>query len=150
VKNEKVLKIKLYVAAFLAGARFANRMGDPGAANYYISQADVIYKAITKDHWSPDSFPDMILATVNYESGPPVRKASNLDASVVLAALEARETLSNPDDFLQPNSGPVLLTALTLSSRMKGIHVVNSQDRSSDGKLLAPGIGRYPEDVYDG
>ncbi|KAJ3399418.1 Glucoamylase, intracellular sporulation-specific [Chytriomyces hyalinus] len=135
-------------AALFIGARFANKMNDTGAASYYTSKAHEVYRSIESNFWSVEK--EYIQSSIRVQNGP-AAKTSFLDVSVVLAAIYTRHafSLAPPalsDSTMHSFDGPqVLLTALQLASKMKELYTIN-QIRDD----LAPGIGRYTEDVYDG
>ncbi|KAJ3246718.1 Glucoamylase, intracellular sporulation-specific [Chytriomyces hyalinus] len=132
-------------AALFAGARFARQMNDPGAADWYVKKGQEVYNSLTRSFWNSQYIP----ASINVVYGPSAKK-SFLDSSVVLASLQVREAFA----LAQPNVGgatihafdgpEVLLTALETAARFKQLYAINKRDD------LAPGIGRYTEDVYDG
>jgi hypothetical protein len=134
----------------LAGARFTAFMNDTEAASFYKDQADRIYSVLLKDHWAQSSSTNQILATTGRVSGAAAKKKLNLDASIILASNQVREWLEDEEDILQPWSGPMLLTALSLVSSMNNLYDINKNRSNYDGYAVAPGIGRYPEDSYDG
>ncbi|KAJ3237818.1 Glucoamylase, intracellular sporulation-specific [Chytriomyces hyalinus] len=136
-------------AALFVGARFANRMKDTSAAKFYTSKAHEVYRSIESNFWSDEK--EYIQSSIRVQNGP-AAKTSFLDMSVVLAAIYTRHAFSlAPPDWSDNSTmhsfdGPqVLLTALQLASKMKELYTIN-QNRGD----LAPGIGRYTEDVYDG
>ncbi|KAJ3014528.1 UNVERIFIED_CONTAM: Glucoamylase, intracellular sporulation-specific [Siphonaria sp. JEL0065] len=164
-------------AALLAGSTFAKRMNDIEAATYYFHIADRIHEVIQKEHWNHNS--RHLLATVHWKSGPP-GKTSQLDVSAILGALHTRiipplpaivatyhSSPHRPNDIARFDSGEVLLTALQLAFKMYELYSINhvsfqkaSEQQKQKQRLfvnedeqlvdVAPGIGRYPEDTYDG
>ncbi|ORY40914.1 Six-hairpin glycosidase [Rhizoclosmatium globosum] len=135
-------------SALIVGAAFANRMGDTGAGTYYLQIAQQIHNAIISQHWS-SSF-NYLLNSLDVTNASAKPKPSDLDAGTVLAAIHNRDTVPPTSwgvDITRVDAGEVLLTAMTLASRMKALYNINKNTGSG---TLAPGIGRYTEDVYDG
>ncbi|KAI9352779.1 Six-hairpin glycosidase-like protein [Obelidium mucronatum] len=129
--------------------------------------ADTIHQTTQNQHWNNSSH--HLLATVGWISGPP-GKSSQLDVSSILGALHTRQTTlqhsAKPqDDISSFYSGEVLLTALELAFQMQQLYPVNHNKKDTAAPhqkplpinylnfptdQAAPGIGRYPEDTYDG
>jgi glucoamylase len=126
----------------LTGARFARRMNDKGAGDFYAQQAGLLRIEIAK-HW--DEGRGYILATLNPQD--PGFKPSQLDVAVVLGALHAD---SASDPFFGPSDDRVLATAQKLAQTFRAKYMINQVRADGDGNALQPGIGRYPEDSYDG
>nr|KAJ3421873.1 Glucoamylase, intracellular sporulation-specific [Polyrhizophydium stewartii] len=126
-------------AALDAGAELAESLGDSGAAAWYRVQAREIGASLAA-HWSAKR--GYLIATLDKVSGPPA-KTSDLDVSVVLAALLA-ERFDPRIRAYAPWDGRVLATAVRLVGSMRGLYAINAN-------TSAPAVvGRYPEDVYDG
>jgi glucoamylase len=128
-------------AALLAGARLATNLNDPGAANYYIIQAEKIKKILNDRYW--DYKRNYFVATKNRLNGPD--RESGLDIAVILAALHS-EVPGEADQFGVIDDR-ILATAYHLETQFKKIYSLNFQNLDLD---LGTAIGRYPEDTYDG
>ncbi|KAI8616035.1 Six-hairpin glycosidase-like protein, partial [Chytriomyces sp. MP71] len=135
-------------AALFSGARIASRLNDPFAARFYNATAHTILDAL-QSHWNQTG--GYISASLDVASGPP-SKTSYLDVSVLLGALHVRHDLpAGITRGLHSWDGPhVLLTALQLAKRMRELYGINAVVSDSQSRLLAPAIGRYTEDTYDG
>lgn len=123
--------------ALIEGAQLAYRLGDRGAGDWYQLQADLIRVEIER-HWDPTR--GIWLATLDWQGGN-AQKFSNLDTAVLLAVLHGYAG----DQYLSPAEDRVLLTSLHLRQAFQKIYNVNAVN-----PVLAPAIGRYPEDIYDG
>ena len=127
--------------ALLDGARLADHRDDGDAAKFYRQQATELETAIA-EHW--DSGKGYIVATKEAAGSD---KVSQLDAAVVLAALHAR---SKEDSFFGPSDDGILATAKRLSDEFRKLYPINGFRATPEERALQPGIGRYPEDRYDG
>lgn len=127
--------------ALVEGAALAERLGDPGAAAYYRQQANAIESQM-EQFWSPGD--NYLKATVPSPGG---FKPADLDAAVVVAVCE---TYSKHFPFYTPDSDRVLATAFALHSTFLPMYAINQVTRTSEGKPVFPGIGRYASDTYDG
>ncbi len=125
------------LAALKEGAKLANRMNDPGAANFYLVQAKALESELMK-HWSESR--GHYLATLDSDAGPDHQKPTELDTSVILAAL-AVEQSTGP---LSITDGRILATAEKLEQTFSVLYGVN-RDTS-----VGTAIGRYSEDYYFG
>ncbi|RYZ65613.1 MAG: hypothetical protein EOP05_20345, partial [Proteobacteria bacterium] len=123
--------------ALQEGATLAERLGDPGAAAFYRSQAGEIEREL-KNHWSEEK--GYYLSTLEYSSGPDHSKPSQLDVSVVLAALAAEQDTG----LLSVSDDRILKTAVAVEDSFKTLYGLN-RDLST-----GTAIGRYPEDYYFG
>jgi glucoamylase len=121
--------------ALVEGARFADFMGDGGAAEYYRFQVGEMTSEINR-FW--DGERGLIRETRQRIGG--LQKDTDLDVGVILGVLHGYAD----DGFLSVTDDKVLSTAAKIISAFKSIYWINSK---SD---LGPAIGRYPEDQYDG
>lgn len=122
-------------SALLLGSELAEKLGDQGAADWYLEQAVKINNQLD-DHW--DSNSGYILTTLNRVGGLDY-KYSNLDTSVILAVNHSwQEGLS-----FGPSDQRVWKTFLALEKKFKEIYPINN-------KFEGTAIGRYPEDTYFG
>jgi glucoamylase len=131
--------------ALREGAKIANRLNDPGAANWYNLQAAAIETALN-GHW--DATKGYLVATLNRDGGLGY-KDSNLDTAVVLAVLHSHIP---GDTFFAPTDDMVLATAQALTSTFANpnLYPINKVTQNPEGGVMGPGIGRYPEDQYYG
>jgi glucoamylase len=124
--------------ALLDGADLAERLNEPGAADWYRQQAAFI-GAELEGHWDREA--GCIRTSVNHEGGIDY-KSSGLDTAVILGVLHGEvpgRSFSVIDDY-------VLATALRIRDEFDGLFGVNSDHPGRPGVA----IGRYPEDRYDG
>jgi glucoamylase len=120
--------------ALIQGAALADMLDDGGAAEFYRAQAQNVTNAL-KDFWNNDL--GSLIETVNQTVG---RSKSGLDTAVILGVLHG-----NADGFLNPSNDIVMATAYKLLTIFQKIYDINqNNDR------LAPAIGRYAEDIYNG
>jgi len=146
-------------SALNEGARLARRLGDPYAADWYEKKSSELRKTLA-EHWDPTKkilvvtrdqgqlAPTLLMET-------PVRewKPSGLDSAVILAILHRRP---NPADLSWSLLDPrVQATFQTLEKTFQALYPINAVTRGTTVLLtpevqLAPAIGRYPEDRYDG
>ena len=119
--------------ALIEGAALANRLGDTGAANFYSASAKEIEPSILA-HW--DQTKNIFMPTINWQGGINY-KASQLDSQVILAVLHSGS--------FQFTDARIMSTMRAQIEAFGGLYSIN---RRSD--IPGVGIGRYPEDVYDG
>ena len=126
------------------GAAFAKKMGDPEAARFYSAQAVRVQDSL--DHfWSTSR--DYLVATRNWVGGhAPEEKPSLLDVAVLLGALHAGKSGSP----FYVDDDRVIATMDALTKTFADTYSINRRSRNEDGLEMAPGIGRYSEDRYDG
>lgn len=130
--------------ALLEGALLADDLEDPNAAKWYREQAKGLEKTLSLFQ---DRANGMIQATLQWSGGLHEGlpeglkdKFSGLDVAVILAALHTEAE----DGFFGSDQEMILATAQKLRERFQHEYVMN-QDQA-----LAPVIGRYPEDQYNG
>ncbi|MBM4253482.1 MAG: hypothetical protein FJ146_16055 [Deltaproteobacteria bacterium] len=128
--------------ALLLGAQYMHKNGDKARAAHYKAQAQVL-TARAEKYW--DEKRGYIVATHD-RSGGIDYKYSNLDVAAVLAVLHT----DDHGEFFGPTDDRVLLTALRLVQSFHQLFPINQRHIDHDGLAMAPGIGRYPEDRYDG
>ena len=119
--------------SLIEGAALASRLGDPGAASFYLSQAEAL-KASILEHW--DAGRGVFVPTLNWKGGIGY-KSSGLDGQVILGILH-----SGGFAF---SDARVLGTMHAIAQSFAALYPIN---RVSGAPGV--GIGRYPEDVYDG
>ncbi|CAN9108536.1 unnamed protein product [Alternaria alternata] len=129
------------------GSDLARTFGDMGAAQWYKEQADHIESFLGK-FW--DAQKNHLVETLS-------SKRSGLDCALLLGSLHALPA----DDFegdsaYPPWSDEILVSLLALARDQRDRFPINSnpsdedQDDVEENSFEGTGIGRYPEDVYDG
>jgi len=124
--------------AMLDGAMIATRMKDPASAARYTAEATEISKLI-ETFWNPTK--QIIVVTKNRVDGLDYKK-SELDTQVLLASLHAS---NDEDGFFNPANDKILSTFAKLFNAFSTLYKDNR-----DHPAMAPAIGRYPEDKYNG
>lgn len=122
--------------ALTKGAQLADYFNDPGAARFYRGKAREVESALLA-HRSTQR--NHIIPTRN-QTGGWNNRTEELDVSVVLASLY----FSMNDGFFTPEESWMLRTAEKIENTFASLYEINKD------KSLAPAIGRYPEDQYDG
>lgn len=126
------------------GAVFARKMRDPEAATYYRSEAARILDSLDS-FWSTSK--NYLVATRNWVGGhDPSEKPSLLDVAIVLGALHA----GKPGFPFYVDDDRVIATMDELILAFEAQYPVNRERKNAEGEPMSPGIGRYPEDRYDG
>jgi glucoamylase len=134
--------------ALVEGAEFATEMGDSNAAAFYSAQAQQILGQLA-DHWSAQE--NYLVETIN-QTGGHNNKISDIDSAAVLGALHGTISLHNQASYTSDDSlygvtdDRVLLTSLRLKQVFQSLYTINQ----TGGPNVGPGIGRYPEDTYNG
>lgn len=122
--------------ALIEGAELARRLGDPGAATWYESQAGAIQDDMGR-FWDGRGYFD---ATRDRVDGL-ASKVSDLDSAVILGVLEGERA----DGFLTVTDDHVMSTFQRLIETFAALYPINQGHR-----FPGVAIGRYPEDVYGG
>lgn len=127
--------------ALVLGAKFATKMQDSETAATLSAEVDAISAQINK-FWDPNR--EILL----YEYGPVLsNKASYLDTAVLLGILHGYAG----DGFYSYTNDRVFSTAVRIATAFINVYPIANKSRSdSDGRPLAPPVGRYPEDVFNG
>lgn len=112
----------------------------PAVVGKWLENRDLIKDYLVKNFLRPDL--NLILPTVGWQGGWQ-HKHSNLDISVILAFLHSTED----GDDIDANFLPLLEASASQLIQSFQVYTIN-RGYNYDG--LAPAIGRYPEDVYDG
>ena len=124
--------------ALLGGADLAERLNEPGAADWYRQQAAFIGAELER-HWLREA--GCIRTSVNHDAGISY-KTSGLDTAVMLGVLHGEV----PGRSFSVIEDHVLATAQCIRDRFDGLYGVNTSQPGRPGVA----IGRYPEDRYDG
>lgn len=120
-------------AALTEGALLASDLGDHAAARFYQAQTWQL-QGVIDHHW--DASRGLVIPTLNRAGGLDSKK-SDIDSQVILAMLHANPTLVAS---AQARS--------TLKIHTEAFRKIYSINHRKD--VPGVGIGRYPEDVYDG
>lgn len=136
VKGHHFHTRRVQYRALKEGAELANRMGDPKAAEWYLTQSQEIELEIER-HWS--SSKRILVTTLEREDGLDY-KYSELDSAVILGVLHGHTT----QDFMSFSNDKVLATVKAIEEAFYGLYSIN---RNGEPGIA---IGRYPEDRYDG
>lgn len=122
--------------ALIEGAKQLERRGDTARAQRYRGEAKALEKEIMR-HW--DAKHGYFLATLNPVFGP--EKPSSMDAAVILGILHGH----TDDGFLNFADAKVLKTAAVLEGKFRRQYPINNR-----ADIPGIGIGRYPEDLWNG
>jgi glucoamylase len=129
------------------GSDLARAFGDHDAAQWYAEQAGYIEKLLSK-FWNPNK--GHLVETL-------WSKRSGLDCGILLGSLHATPyDESGEQTVFPPWSDEILISLLALARDQHDRFPINSspaEDKDDDEEDFAfkgTGIGRYPEDVYDG
>jgi len=130
--------------ALREGAVLATAFGDEGAAKWYVKQAELLSRFLGK-FW--DQGRGHLVATLETDR-------SGLDCSVLLGSIHGLLAEGVYDRPLYPPwSDEVLVSLLAFVKDQRMRFPINRLPATVDGKsriLEGIGLGRYPEDVYDG
>ncbi|RYZ73886.1 MAG: glucoamylase [Proteobacteria bacterium] len=121
----------------IEGARLARFLNDSGAADFYERQAGLIHDSLNA-FWNPSK--GYFDATIRRRGGA-AHKSSQLDVAVILGVLHAEFDTG----AFSIEDSRVLATALRLEEAFRALYPINHFPAD-----VAPAIGRYPEDTYDG
>ncbi|KAF3909956.1 Glucoamylase [Dactylellina cionopaga] len=129
IQGQHYFTIIVSYRSMIEGSEFARLMGDNAAADLYKNTADSMVDTI-RGFWNADK--GYIVETHN------IQGRSGMDCGVLLGVLRA------PYIF-KPSSEEVLATTEAMISTFAGLYNINKN-------LGGPGfgIGRYPEDTYNG
>ncbi|KAL5115656.1 Glucoamylase, intracellular sporulation-specific [Pleosporales sp. CAS-2024a] len=129
------------------GSHLARSFGDGGAADWYGEQANYIDRLLKK-FWNANK--GHLVETL-------WSKRSGLDCGLLLGSLHSLPLSGSTDDVVFPPwSDEVLVSLLALARDQHERFPINSspaQDQDKHDQVYAfegTGLGRYPEDVYDG
>lgn len=126
------------------GAALATRLGDPGAADFYLEQASALGPELRR-HWDPAR--GYLVATLHRDGGAADRR-SGLDSSVIVAALGgyAIEGEILVEELYPVEQPQLLATAVAQERVFAALYPINAPSPGVAGIAM----GRYPEDRYDG
>ncbi|KAF2263332.1 hypothetical protein CC78DRAFT_534106 [Lojkania enalia] len=129
--------------ALREGADLALAFNDTGAAEWYSKQATLLKKFLQL-FW--DARRGHLIETLNSHRG-------GLDCALLLGSLHGYPSLyADHAPIYSPYSDEVLVSLLALVQDQRTRFPINAAPSSEDDEtvLEGVGIGRYPEDVYDG
>lgn len=131
--------------ALKEGEHVARAFGDEGAAQWYGDQA-IYLERFARRFWNKDK--GRLVAML-------WSRRSGLDCAVLLGSLHGLPQEGEPGEpVFPPWADEVLISLLGLVRDMGDRFPVNTQATRGDGnsvnQLQGVGIGRYPEDIYDG
>jgi glucoamylase len=126
------------------GALLADALQDGGAAAFYREQARALERELARHY---DRKRRIFLPTLDFAGGWS-HKNTDLDVAVLLGALhggwEGRLDLT-------PAHPGIRASAEALEQAFLALYPINAEHRAGQARgAVAPAIGRYPEDVYDG
>ncbi|KAI5795670.1 Six-hairpin glycosidase-like protein [Geopyxis carbonaria] len=125
--------------ALVEGRDFAAALGDTAAADWYETQQNALKETLLKKFWNEKKGHIMSMLNTPERGG--------LDAAILLGSLHGGQI-----DVFPAWSDSILASLHKLVADMATRHPVNSLESpaSPGGEPIGVGIGRYPEDVYDG
>jgi glucoamylase len=129
--------------ALREGAELASAFSDVGAANWYTHQAELLSRFIS-DFWNENK--GHLVETLESDR-------SGLDCGVMLGSIHG---LPSPDfghrPIYPPYSDEILVTLLAFVQDQWTRFPINLQESGAHqaDTLRGVGLGRYPEDIYDG
>jgi glucoamylase len=129
--------------ALVEGAVLATRLGDAGAARFYLEQARDLDGELRR-HWDPER--RYLVSMRDQETDGP---RSGLDSSVIVATLggySIREDELHGEELYPVEHEQVLATAVAQKRTFQSLYPINDPSR----RIAGIAIGRYPEDRYDG
>ncbi|KAF2103422.1 glucoamylase I precursor [Rhizodiscina lignyota] len=142
VQGKHFFTAMVQLRALQEGAELARLFGDKGAAKWYQKQADKL-KGFMHLFW--DDTKGHLVETLTSDR-------SGLDCGLLLGAIHGTGKHSSP---YPPHSDEVLVSLLGLVNDQRDRFPINSspgnqRTKNASEELHGVGVGRYPEDVYDG
>jgi glucoamylase len=130
--------------ALAEGSALATRLGDTGAARFYLEQSRLMEPELRR-YWDPEK--GYIVSTRDAERGP-CGVRSGMDSAVVLATLGGYclDDLVHEEEPYPVHDAQVLATIAVLERVFAALYPINDPARNLPGIA----VGRYPEDRYDG
>ena len=129
--------------SLLEGAQLLDRIGEMPVATACRAEVPPLEAAIA-NHFDQEKRYVVVTRDVD---GDDKGKRTLLDVAVLLAALHG-ETPATP--FFSPQDDKILATATRLRDKFAAQYPINGTSTDAEGQKMAPAIGRYPEDIYDG
>jgi glucoamylase len=142
VKGDHFYTRMAQLRALREGSTFARERGDAKAADFYSAQA-VLIEASLNDFFMNDQ--RYFQVTRNFQSGVSI-KSSGMDVAVVLAAIHS----GSDGDAFSVSDNRMLSTVQKMQELFQPIYSINGITTNQAGEALSVGIGRYPEDTYNG
>ena len=136
IKGHHFYTLLVQYRSLVEGASYMGLVGDNSASDSYAAGAKNLETELQR-FW--DSSRGYLQSTLNRVGGIEY-KNSNLDSSVILGVLHA----ASSDDFFGVDDPRVQATVLKLKEKFKSLYATNQMGPRGVG------IGRYPEDKYDG
>ncbi|KAF2451315.1 glycoside hydrolase family 15 protein [Karstenula rhodostoma CBS 690.94] len=135
----------IQLRALREGTHVARAFGDEGAARWYSEQAGYLERFVRR-FWNKDK--GRLVATL-------WSRRSGLDCAVLLGSLHGLPAAGEQEEpVFPPWADEVLDSLMGLARDMGKRFPINTLAPRGDGdsgnRLEGVGIGRYPEDVYDG
>lgn len=139
--------------ALISGSHLAQKLGYPDEAIFYQTQASYLTQFI-KDYFYDSEQGHLVETFGNH-------KRSGLDSALFLGSIHALDLLSwsgeaSVTDIYPPYSDEVLASLVQYINDMRYRYPVNYsrlkafQSIGANTSLVGIGVGRYPEDVYNG
>ncbi len=131
--------------ALKEGSEFNQALGSLDISAHYLEESKKIQSSL-------NSFSNFSLGFVQVtlpESVPHNPKPSQVDIAVILAVLHSKPDFSKKESFSVLDDR-IIASAQKIEESFQNIYSVNQMKHDYEGNLLAPGIGRYPEDTYNG
>ena len=126
--------------SLVLGSEFATRLGDSATASTLSNAASAIQSGLSQ-FWSD------VRGYILYEYGPVAAgKSSYIDSAVLLGVIHGYAG----DGIYSYTDDQLLKTIVVQATRFKSIYGIAGTETDSTGATLAPPIGRYPEDTYNG
>lgn len=129
--------------ALREGAELAAAFGDHGAEKWYAEQATQL-EAMMPEFW--DAHKGHLIETLH-------GSRSGLDCGLLLGSLHGTSLITNTSNLFPPHSDEILISLLALVRDQRARFPINAVPTPEEGgadALRGTGLGRYPEDVYDG
>lgn len=154
-KHFYTLKVQHY--SLVIGSKLATAMGlgDSDSAKSYSAQAEYIAQFIKDRFW--DSERGHLVETFGRPRG-----RSGLDSALFLGSLHSMDILNwtgeddSENDLYAPYSDELLTSLAHYITSMRHLYPINSirfekfTNLGLNSSIVGFGVGRYPEDVYDG
>lgn len=125
--------------ALVEGAQLARSLGDHESADWYDYQQGVLKNFVKANFWNETTGHLMSMLETPDRCG--------LDCALLLGSIHGGQ-----DTLFPPWSSEVLASLEKLVGAFFDLYPINKQapPYHPEGTVRGPGIGRYPEDVYDG